>query len=1574
MRFKKLIIAFVLSLSLLFGTNLSVYAEPYSNAVRSDEVNQTIQDLHNHAEAVADALDRFISNPDSLNRDEKKYVLAYAGYSGNNGSIYEAINRRISIQKINSAINNVSLKIKFNEYVADGVSLLNKIKSSLSASNSHDNNSLRPSQGATAINGQLSTADSLFTYSDLLASIIFSKNKGQKTVDEISLSQTDIERYAFKDNNVDSHRYGTMPSYSSKATATTNGRQTYNLVKALYEFNYLVTIPNDTDLFSAVGGALNWVASAAGNLINPVWWITQILTFFSLLATLIFDVATGIMKIFIGAVEFINLPVLLGLTSHDGSGLTGWLANALRELAGRIGLSTETVSAFQQITIVVLAITFALGTIIALGGGAIRKIRRLIVNTFVRIAVVALVLPMSALTSMVSIELVKGLTESFTLANNFNTMYVVDTLKWAATMNLSLSPIYPGEATSEEDGYVRYMPNTDNITKLSTIVESKAKAAGFDDASKLSASSLLLAFAGQQKASVDDYFAMISTNPTKSDGIIAASFVPTAGSAVNYVEPDGKSSSISTGYPNSVVFLSTKSEKPDGKSESSDGIYQVGGTLNQSIDLKSSSIMTVQPALWYNPISYIYGASPASSATSELSSFSNFINASQTHQHYDPNTGKVPTDEALKNAMIVNSNALGIMNRYGGIATFGGQLKSFSTQTTAFLLQTVYSNGMLNLKGLNTISNDTGKAKNTGANGTTFVRYVMPSISGADHLSKIVTMFSVWVSAAFTAVLSLLALMRGPILGSLWMMFKTLFSALLTGDITAALKFMAYDAALKFSIAFSALGQWVIVVLNNSINSAISEGVSAANANATVDSLKATIVASNATGFVSSLAKVGVTLLILFAVSYPLASINLGARGSAPRHASFIEMICLVPFIIAESIDEFLDSMYSRIYGRSRSRSLTSKLKNQFNTRDAADKNGVTLANRRQNHKDGLKNTLTQLPGQEKLKDLRESVDDHKQSIQSKLSNRFKHASNVASDVAKGVGSAVIGTDSLIVASAAKLAGKAVQAAKVPGFEKDGALNQLSEKLTEFGKKSLTSAPTHLGNALKAYDKENIKELDEQHLKDFNDVKEMREYEKANSQLLKDIALDASLPAETAAQLRLLISQGFISIVREYMLQGDDKKPFDEFVIDRERQAKENQLKNQNNAKGQSQEPNEKETSQTNVSQIETSRPDMLEEKISKDDDKSYDGKQIEIKQENVKEIEKQTAIKQEIVKGVERQPEAKQVVVREVERQPIQSFDPQPLQQVLNSQDGSQRDVQQRSQEQEKQAIQKLDESTLTNAAAQFVETFEKVSKRLANGLAHVHETAETKEMMNAFAPVVRETISHAMNESQQNKRFERIGRHEEEFKDSDKFRALAMKASEEMQNQSYLHIEGSKLAVEISNQMQDQKEITRRLESLQQLLQSSPPERQKVVQEQITKVELEKDIKDTMINSLEAKMSEVNRQLVEAPDKAISRLEELTKIARTKDINEQNSSLSGINALLGDIIKGTQNSTRITNDRDNRSKGDLSKNKLNQANKNDIPQKERGVSAAERRRMELDAKDRHEEMIALLEDLRDK
>lgn len=908
------------------GTSTVYKIDSFISQKSQDEANAMLTD---NPDQVASILTTVLQNPKAALESEQ-YRAVVNAFKNAPASVVQAVKNSKQLGKnvIATLQNSPELRTTLSQLFKDSGNFFENINQLIDVRDNQSNGSQTVSSG---VNGTPSVLQSTM-YQTLLPSIIYSRSQASNSAGATVVSLADIEKYGvYVEGTNNPQRYGFVTKQNKTQP---EGAQLANYLLALYHYDYLVPVPKDLNGGNPVSTFFNKVVRWATGTSVPEYTPSSIALGMAAFFGSIYDAATSFLKLVFEGVKSLNWNFIFGFTKEGQA--TGFIGSIIQTVSEKLGFSSGLLQALRYFIITIIFISFVIFVMVAMGARSRTRIRKGLINFVVRIVVIFVFIPVSGKFTDLIGEMASGITGDFSTPSRVNSMFVLDTLDWAATTNLSLAPITNASPSTNTLDIFKgtYEPTFDNVQKLTQSVIKRSEVAGLTT-DKTSAADLLNKVSSREVVSVNAYFARVSSAQSVGSSSIAASNLPT--NISSYRNPDGSDAKINIPFENiKPAFLSTKESSDDeegsSSSDSSLAIYkwQVNsGSKDSLVELDSKAKMVVEPVRWYNLDTYIYGARLPDTMAKEHANYSNYINASGTSQLNDPRSGKVASD-ALKDSLIANANIIALYNQYAGVAkiTPGGD-PSLSTQTVAFLLQSEYSNGSLTYRGYNTIASKTGETKNTGVNGNAFVRYTIPNSGDTDLISKVFSLLTLWMCSAVVAVYALIWVLKGPIISTLLITGKSFLKAAVTGDITAAIKFVAGDAAIKFSATFAAVGTYMTLGIMGGIINAI-QGLPTSYVNNNWVA-KIPIVGDFISSVSALIGGMFICTLLTLALVWPIMRLNLGGRGKGkkPLYAGFLGIFIMIPYILFEALDEYLEIIYQRVYGKSRSRTFGAKLRNQ---------------------------------------------------------------------------------------------------------------------------------------------------------------------------------------------------------------------------------------------------------------------------------------------------------------------------------------------------------------------------------------------------------------------------------------------------------------------------------------------------------------------------------------------------------------------------------------------------------------------------------------------------------------------
>lgn len=277
--------------------------------------------------------------------------------------------------------------------------------------------------------------------------------------------------------------------------------------------------------------------------------------------------------------------------------------------------------------------------------------------------------------------------------------------------------------------------------------------------------------------------------------------------------------------------------------------------------------------------------------------------------------------ENQQNAMQYNAATIALNNRYNGIANMGGAVPSFSTQSTAFLIQSYEKGAGLEYKGDNTAPNVAGQSANTGSESVKFAKYTIPYSTKIDFVTKLSGLTNVWMIAGLTMLVTIIYLFRAPIFTGYWKMTTNYFSAQFLGNFGGFLNYLIYYAATLLTFSFARVATLVMSQLYIGLSTAIAhvQGFKQLTGARAVTAAAGKFISNGGTAFIPSVFVVVFGLLAVL----PMFSAQVGNKQ---KKVSIVGAIVLLPFMIAELLADEVNYLQQRIYGRSGRDGLISRL------------------------------------------------------------------------------------------------------------------------------------------------------------------------------------------------------------------------------------------------------------------------------------------------------------------------------------------------------------------------------------------------------------------------------------------------------------------------------------------------------------------------------------------------------------------------------------------------------------------------------------------------------------------------
>lgn len=814
------------------------------------------------------------------------------------------------------------------------------------------------------------------TYSDLLASVIFSLSVDQKNAAANQLEMTTLKSYP--GSNDETETYGQLLPPDGDQGKGGHGNQLAAYIEGIFKYDWIVPASED-------------------NHAEQVEGVSSLAMKFGSWGAAIYDAVTGVIRFSSEAFSNLNIVNMFGLGSGGQEGeenlITRFVANTLENMGISGSLTAIRVTAATVIGIAFLYIAMSMISSARIGQVYNTTGARRMKGIGTRLVVIVIAVPFAIIFTSTIDTMTRDFTQNeFGSAAGVNNQYVVDTLQWAAGSNLAMEGI--GSANVES-----FSPEQQPVAAVMNNAQKKLNAAGIGDSSSNStkAADLMGAFSEGQTANVDDYFAMISSADNGTTSIAAANSPINASRGApiqngnfkeigsNYFSPyflsmrgddlDSDASSSSDSDSDSDKDEKDKDDKDkdkdnkdadnkdekkeeqagdsDSNSQGDDGNVRGSVTFSGSRNGErfecGNGKMICQRVKWNRPPTYIYGAASGRGASAEQSSIANYIASAGTHQNFDPATGEEARSAEKQRILNANATNIALANRYSGMESTVGS-KSLSTQSVAILLQSRFDNGALNYRALNASATASGSTiYGAFGRGNSFQRYVIPNTGKADLSVRVGSLVAMWMTAPIIAIVALFALFRAPILLAIVNMFKGFFQGLVMGNIGGLFKYALYYTALRMSFVFATAAIVAGIQFADMINNILptSDVVGAAGTVVEHKETDGGVVGTgwgtgatdklneiwNSFGDMVNSAAQGIVLIVLtlvlcFVVVAPLFTMNTSNRG--PHKVSLVTLIVTLPYILADIASSWIDGLVRNMFGMSstQSKSVTGADKN----------------------------------------------------------------------------------------------------------------------------------------------------------------------------------------------------------------------------------------------------------------------------------------------------------------------------------------------------------------------------------------------------------------------------------------------------------------------------------------------------------------------------------------------------------------------------------------------------------------------------------------------------------------------
>lgn len=760
-----------------------------------------------------------------------------------------------------------------------------------------------------------------YTPGDLLSSVIYSESSEVKSADGLELSYKTLAAYPSASDGIKTYGQLIAPTGDTSVDengSSTEGERLVSQLKTYYEYGWFEPLPkNDESFLSPVVRLVRDVPKNIGD------HFARGALQSALIGAQLYDAGTSFIEAFSSLAGFVNVPALFGLT---GDGVNdGFLNELVSGTLAAFGFSAGTILIIQRLTMSFFVFFMIVMTIWALRS---TKNRTSHVHNSKKWGSRILIMLMTVPVWVSVTNAWNFFDNSVANLNNaapdeINSSYIVDTLDWAIYGNLDLKMVNPsGSLNTDATASADFAPTPERVAYLGQRIQEEKNKLGGDSNAETSAHGMLSAFLSGGTANVNDYISGLA-----SLNCLSTSNTTITGQQVVECTHRNNPNSLTRfdiGVPNETLFATERASRPYFLSPREDqmdtdktgGVKQEQTIVLSGVEFKltETSPVSARPLRFNDPKSYIYGAIPSENLSTSTAEYANYIYDPRTSsQLVNPETGKAVTDEPASDEAendklrAIRSNALhiAIYNRFAGL----NDGLALSDQSTTFFLQSKRSGDSgINYKGYNTVANETGESKNTGAYGNAFVRYVMPVTNPGDYAKNISALNTVWVTSGFIAIAACFILLRSPVFGAMFYSIKGFLGSLFTGNIYSFLEGILYYSAMRLSFICASAAIYFGAFIGKFflLDSPLAHAIGLVGG----DALQFTDAILTG-GFVTSV--VG-AFAILVALLWPALNWTNG-RGSN-RKISILGAIIMLPYMLVSSWMTRVERLATNFYGK----------------------------------------------------------------------------------------------------------------------------------------------------------------------------------------------------------------------------------------------------------------------------------------------------------------------------------------------------------------------------------------------------------------------------------------------------------------------------------------------------------------------------------------------------------------------------------------------------------------------------------------------------------------------------------
>lgn len=704
-----------------------------------------------------------------------------------------------------------------------------------------------------------------------------------------------------------------------------------NNIKTLYEHGYIQSFDNNEDV-GAKQGTLALAPAALG--------------------ASVFAMAFGLVQSVQQSIVNINPVNVFGLTDDSTSGVAGGttpqygaddgiFGGTVKKLLADAGVDANLIRAFAGLALTIMIALFVMALISGLrnvsqGKSAFSKAGQL----GLRVLTILFATPFA-------VVLISGL--STLSGNTFQAAYqslgtinddlIVDSLQYAGLTNYDVSLLPNGGAGGSKD--------------VAALNEALSKKAGGSNPNDIGIEKLVGYVAGNQTFTVKDYLAYLGDTSNSAVGRnqgftsgmsnqilgYGAHYNSTlAGRTMDMVYDISQNGADSNDEGNKDVKQRLNADVSKAKvsdDEKGDGAKTLPfPTTSEAaqptwfVSLPSDKLGSITSVSLDNPRTYLYAANAAKDGSNEELNANSYVWGGKSEQgsmavHPWDGSKLTKLDSDKDEPFVANMVARAYIN-----ANAGDNGNNFTNQSMVFLLQSKANFNdkkalvSLTYKAANNGGTPGSESASTGTNTSKFARYVIPRADPADS-SYLVGAYAklnvTWVAAGWAALLGLLSLVTGVLIGSIVKVFNGYIRAQFTGDFFGLLDMSIYLVGATGSFmmfAISVILGSIIVSFFTSFIAILTTGLTGAASGVQSSVANVPFLSWAANGVSTIMTTVLMAFLSLISVAiltYPVMKISVG--GGESRTCNIVDLIITIPLSVAAMISDWLNAKKALFYG-----------------------------------------------------------------------------------------------------------------------------------------------------------------------------------------------------------------------------------------------------------------------------------------------------------------------------------------------------------------------------------------------------------------------------------------------------------------------------------------------------------------------------------------------------------------------------------------------------------------------------------------------------------------------------------